>query len=104
MIDPIILLTEELHSAEEALHQVARLYNKGHAEHGRLLNLLLDKVKRLHKDIFETQPTSVLGAAELIRAAAGKFSFSQARLTARLHDIADSFSEGRRHASDLVWL
>lgn len=104
-IDPVVLLAEDLRSTEAALDKATQLYARDRRrEDGELVNLLLDRTKRLYCDLFETVPTSVLGAAELIRMGARYLPFTYSRYTAHLHDIADRFSQGQRLHSDLVWL
>ena len=104
-IDPVIVLSEEIRSAEAALREVTRQQNRGDGkDYGRLLNLMLERVRRLNAELMETQPTSARGAAELLRVTAARFSFSQSRFIKRLHDIADSLWEGRCGSADLIWL
>lgn len=104
-IDPVVLLTEELRMAESALDKATQIYNRDAKQsHAELVNLLLAKVKRLFSELFETEPTSALGAAELVRVAAQRLPFTYARHAAHLHEIADRLSEGQRSLSDLVWL
>lgn len=104
-IDPVILLSEDLRSTESALAKAMQIYAQGHRrEDGELVNLLLGRTKRLHSDLFETVPTSALGAAELVRLTARRLPFSYARYAAHLHEIADRLSGGQRLHTDLVWL
>jgi hypothetical protein len=104
-IDPVILLAEDLRSTEAALGKATQLYSTEHRrEDGELVNLLLARMKRLYHDIFETVPTSALGAGELVRLAAKRLPFSYSRYAAHLHEIADRLSLGRRLHPDLVWL
>jgi hypothetical protein len=104
-IDPVLLLSEEIRSAEAALREATRQQNRGNGkDHGRLLNLLLARVRRLNAELMETRPTSARGSAELLRATAGRFSFSQSRFITRLHDIADRLEKGHASGADLIWL
>lgn len=104
-IDPVVLLAEELRTAEGALDKATHVYNRdGKQSHGELVNLLLTKVKRLFAELFETEPTSALGAAELVRIAAQRLPFAYSRHAAHLHEISDRLSCGQRSLSDLVWL
>jgi hypothetical protein len=104
-IDPVILLVEDLRSTETALEKATQIYSRDHRrEDGELVNLLLGRAKRLYFDLFETVPTSALGAAELIRMSARRLPFSYSRYVSHLHEIADKFSQGERCHSDLVWL
>jgi len=104
-IDPVILLAEDLRSTEAALDKATQLFSREHRrEDGELVNLLLGRMKQLYHDIFETVPTSALGAGELVRMAARRLPFSYSRYAAHLHEIADRLSLGRRLHTDLVWL
>lgn len=104
-IDPVILLSDDLRATEAALEKATQIYGKSHRrEDGELVNLLLGRMKRLYSEIFETVPTSVLGAAELVRMAARRLPFAYSRYAAHLHEIADRLSTGRKVHSDLVWL
>ena len=104
-IDPVLLVVEELRTAEGALDKATQIYNRdGRQAHAELVNLLLAKVKRLFAELFETEPTSALGAAELVRVAAQRLPFAYARHATHLHEIADRLSSGQRNLSDLVWL
>lgn len=104
-IDPVVMLSEELRLTEAALHKATQLYNQTHGScEGRLVNMLLAKIKRLSSKIYETTPSSALGAADLIRLAANRYPFAHSRYASFLHDIADELSEGRRNSADLIWL
>lgn len=104
-IDPVVLLAEELRTAEAALEQATQIYNRdGKRAHAELVNVLLAKLKRLFAELFETEPTSALGAAELVRIAAQRLPFACARNATQLHQIADRLCDGERSLSDLVWL
>jgi hypothetical protein len=105
MIDPVILLVEELRSVELALSTATQTYRRtSQREDGEVINLLLGKLKLLFGELFETMPTSSAGAAELIDIAAQRLPFTYARFAAQLHNVADRLSQGRRDHSDLVWL
>ncbi len=105
MMDPVVMLTEELRAAENALDKATQIYNRdGQQLHGELVNVLLAKVKRLFAELFETEPTSALGAGELVRLAAQRLPFAYSRHAAQLHEIADRLADGQRKLSDLVWL
>ena len=105
MMDPGVMVAEELRAAESALDKATQIYNRdGKQMHGELVNLLLAKVKRLFAELFETEPTSAMGAAELVRVAAQRLPFAYSRHAAQLHEIADRLGMGQRKLSDLVWL
>jgi hypothetical protein len=104
-IDPVVLLAEDLRSTDAALEKAAQLYSKEHRrEDGALVDLLLGRIKRIYRDIYETVPTSALGAAELVRIAARRLPFSYSRYATHLHEVAERLSIGRRLHGDLVWL
>jgi hypothetical protein len=105
MMDPVVMLAEELRMAESALDKATQIYNRdGKHIHGELVNVLLAKVKRLFSELFETEPSSALGAAELVRIASQRLPFAYSRHAAQLHEIADRLGAGQRKLSDLVWL
>jgi hypothetical protein len=104
-MDPVVALTEELRAAEGALDKATHIYNRdGRQAHGELVNVLLTKVRRLFTELFDTEPTSALGAGELVRLAAQRMPFAYGRQTAQLHEIADRLSLGQRRLADLVFL
>lgn len=104
-MDPVVALTEELRAAEGALDKATHIYNRdGRQAHGELVNVLLTKVRRLFTELFDTEPTSALGAGELVRLAAQRMPFTYGRQTAQLHEIADRLSLGQRRLADLVFL
>lgn len=104
-MDPVVALTEELRAAESALDKATQIYNRdGRQAHGELVNVLLTKVRRLFTELFETEPSSALGAGELVRLAAQRLPFAYGRQTTQLHEIADRLSQGQRKLADLVFL
>lgn len=104
-IDPVVLLAEDLRMSEAALSKATQAYRSfGRREDGEQVNLLLGRINRLSSNLFETVPTSALGAAELVSMAARRLPVSYSRYAAHLQGIADRLSKGRRTHSDLVWL
>lgn len=104
-MDPVLLLTEELRAAERDLHKAVRKYEADSCrENGEAMNTLLASLKHLHRRLFETVPTSALGAAELVRMVARRLPFSYAGSSRHFHEIADRLAAGRRDHADLVWL
>jgi hypothetical protein len=104
-IDPVVLLAEELRATETALRAAIQRYERDHArESGEKVNSLLNAIKSLYRDLFETAPTSALGAAEMLRMAAQRLPFSMARYSSHFHEVADRLGAGRRDHADLVWL
>jgi hypothetical protein len=104
-IDPVVFLAEELRCKERALRNAIKRYELDHArENGETVNALLGTLKGLYREFFETVPTSVLGASEMVRMAAQRLPFSLARYTNHFHEVADRLREGKREHADLVWL
>jgi hypothetical protein len=104
-IDPALLLTDELHTIEQALSRASKIYSQtGKRDDGEVVNTLLARSKRLLTEIMETEPTSAIGAAGLVTLAAQRLPFSHARHAARLHNIAGRLASGCRDHEDLVWL
>jgi len=104
-IDPVLLLSDEIRSAEGALREVTRQQDRNRRkDFSRLANLLVERVKRLNAELVVMQPTSAAGSAELLRVCADRLSFTQSRYIRRLHAVADSLSAGRCTSADLVWL
>ena len=104
-MDPVVLLSEELRAAEQALHKAVRRYEVDRSqENGETVNALLGSIKNLHSELTQTVPTSALGASELVRMAAQRLPFSLARYADHFNQVADRLSSGRREHSDLIWL
>jgi hypothetical protein len=104
-MDPVVLLAEELRMTESALRSAVKRYQLDKLqENGERVNALLASLKSLYRDIAETQPTSALGASEMVRLAAQRLPFSLARYSGHFHEVADRLGEGRREHADLVWL
>ena len=79
-IDPVVFLAEELRCKERALRDAVKRYERDHArENGEAVNMLLETLKVLYHEFFETVPTSVLGASEMVRMTAQRLPFSLAR-------------------------
>jgi len=104
-IDPVVLLAEELRATESALRAAVRHYELDHLhENGERVNALLNSLKSLHHEISETEPTSALGACEMVRLAALRLPFSLADYSSHFREVADRLGEGRREHADLVWM
>jgi hypothetical protein len=104
-MDPVVLLAEELRATEQALRTAVRRYELDRSQaSGETVNALLASIKKLHRELTQTQPTSALGASELVRMAAQRLPFSLARYADHFNQVADRLSTGRREHSDLIWL
>jgi len=104
-IDPVLILAEELRSTESALRGAVKQYERDNRrENGETVNALLASLKSLHREFYETMPTSAVGAAEQVRMVAQRLPFAHANSIRRFHDIADRLAAGWRAHDDLVWL
>jgi hypothetical protein len=104
-IDPVLVLIEELRSAEKSLHCATKLYERNRCrEHGEAVNLLLANLKSLNSELHETMPTSTLGAAALLGLVTERLPFSHARYADHFMEVARRFGAGIRQHADLVWL
>ena len=104
-IDPVVLLAEDLRALEAALSKATQIFRgSGRREDCEQVNVLLGRINAVSSNLFETVPTSALGAAELVGMAARRLPISHSQYATHLHGIADRLSKGRRTHSDLVWL
>jgi hypothetical protein len=104
-IDPVLLAAEELHLTEVSLSRAALICRSHDCRKNReLVDSLLSRSKELFRALFKTAPTSAVGAAELIRIAAGRSPFARSKYASHMRKIADGFSKGQRNHADLVWL
>ncbi len=99
-IDPVVALTEKLSQAEKALRE-ARLRSDD-----KMVSRWLALISLLNEELYGTVPTSALGAAELIRRAAGSLGASQTGYATHMMAIADRLSKrlARAHRSRLAAL
>ena len=104
-IDPVLPLADEIRQLEKKIHAESEL-NRVQYDRGRMetISQLLRCLCRRYEELWETEPTSALGASELIRFAASRLPFSQGCYAAHLHRIADRLAAGKRLPADLVWL
>lgn len=98
-IDPVVALMDELDIAYVLLAR---------ARDGRdwdATRRQLAQIANLHACLRETEPTSVIGAAHLLREGAALLLRSNTPYYGdRLRDVASRLDEGQRRVSDLVWL
>jgi hypothetical protein len=97
-IDPVVALTEKLSQAEKALRD-ARLRCDD-----KLVSRWLALISLLNEELYSIVPTSVIGAAELLRRAAESLGASEAKYAQHMVEIAGRFSNGSRLLPDIVWL
>lgn len=98
-IDPVIALMDELDAAYVLLARARDVKDWD----GTRRQLAL--IASLHTRLRETEPTSVIGAAHLLREAAALLLRSGAHdYSERLCGIAGRLEEGERSFPDLVWL
>ena len=104
-IDPVLLAAEELRLTEISLSRAVLIYRNHDCRKNReLVDSLLSRTKELFRALFETAPTSAVGAAELIRIVAERSPFDRSEYASHMRKIADGFSKGQRNHADLVWL
>ena len=98
-VDPVIALMDEIERAYMALAE-ARDVDDLRATRSELARIAI-----LHQRLIATEPTTVIGAACLLREAASLLPQSQApSCSERLREVAEHFDEGRRRVEDLIWL
>lgn len=104
-IDPVVLLAEELRVAERTLHDACRDNRDAlRGKSGEEICALTSRIRDLSQEIFETRPTSALGASILVRMAAERLPFSYGSYTKHFHEIAERLDAGRRELADIIWL
>ncbi|MBL6852460.1 MAG: hypothetical protein ISS15_15795 [Alphaproteobacteria bacterium] len=98
-IDPVVALTARLTQAERRLRE-ARLKHDN-----QMTGRLLAAISLLNEELFSTVPTSVLGAAELLRVASNSLGEATGPpYAAHLREISTRLSNGSRELRDLIWL
>jgi len=103
-IDPILLLADEIRTLEKLIHGACKYDGAYDRKAMDAVNQMVGRLRPLYDDLLETRPTSVLGAAELIRFAADRLPFAQGRYASHLYRIAERLSAGERNQADLIWL
>ncbi len=102
-IDPVIVLVEELKASYTALARARQ------AEDWKRAQEELTRQALVQAELHETEPTSVIGAAYLLREAAAELLASRtdadmASCNMRLREVAARMEQGVRRLADLVWL
>lgn len=97
-IDPVVVLAEELRSAEHTV-RTAREKNEDDT-----LTCLLARTVSLYNEIRETVPTSALGAGELVGLAAANLASIDSAYAKQMRDTANRLRSGVRQQGDLIWL
>jgi hypothetical protein len=104
-IDPVLVLMEELRTAETSLQCATKIYERNRCrEHGEAVNFLLATLKSLNSELLETMPTSALGASALLELVTERLPFSHARYAEHFLEVARRLGAGIRSHGDLVWL
>jgi hypothetical protein len=104
-IDPVVVLSEELRDAENTLHAACRDNPEAlRGKSGEEICALTARIREISSEIFETRPTSALGAGILVRMAAERLPFSYGSYTKHFHEIAERLGAGQRELADIIWL
>ena len=98
-VDPVIALMDEIERAYMALAEARDVDDL------RATRSELARIAMLHQRLIVTEPSTVIGAACLLREAASLLPQSQAPSCGdKLRQVAAHFDEGRRRVENLVWL
>jgi hypothetical protein len=97
-IDPVVVLAEELRSTEMTMQTACDDKER------ETFTRLMAKTIVLYRELFETVPTSAIGAGELVRIAARHLPVSDAGYAAQMRQIADRLGSGQRLHTDLIWM
>jgi hypothetical protein len=104
-IDPVVVLAEELRAAERTLHDACRdNHDALRGKSGEEICQLTSRIRDISQEIFETKPTSAMGAGILVRMAAERLPFSYGSYTKHFHEIAERLDAGQRELADIIWL
>jgi hypothetical protein len=103
-IDPVLLLADEIRSLEKQLHAVIKPGGVYRREPMAGANAIVERLRLLYVKLLETDPTSAVGAGELIRFAAERLLPGQRCYADHLHCIASRLAAGQRPQSDLIWV
>ncbi len=97
-IDPVVVLVEEVLWTEKALAAAEERKFWDVTSH------LLAKLRHLHTELLETEPTSAVGAGELILFAANRLPARNPFYADQLRIVANRLKDGIRYLPDLIWL
>ena len=97
-IDPVVVLAEELRSAECTVRTACEQQKED------ALTCLMARAVSLYKELIETVPTSALGASELICLATTNLTPIDNAYALQMRKIADRLMSGLRLQADLIWL
>ena len=98
LIDPVVELAEQLRAVEDSLRTV------GKEQDYERTNKLVVAVLLLRKVLRTTEPTSALGASELLFIVGKRLRSAEFPYLAHLRLIAERFGNGQRLLADLIWL
>lgn len=103
VMDPVKLALEEILSIEQTLEEArsAASKNRRRAEAISILEIWLGE---LRASLADMEPTSAVGAAELIKMARCSLPPNLAYLSPHLGAVAGRLSEGDRRQGDIIWL
>ena len=97
-IDPVVALAEQLRSTERCLDATCKGWHDERMVELRTASLVIRRM------LETTQPTSAMGASELIAIAADRLGVTDFPYIADLRSVGERFGDGRRILSDLIWL
>lgn len=97
-IDPVVALAEQLRATERSLEPTCKTWQDDRMVELRTASLVIRRM------LETTQPTSVMGASELIAIAADRLTATEFPYIADLRSVGERFGDGRRVLSDLIWL
>jgi hypothetical protein len=97
-IDPVVALAEQLRATERSLQSASDGWQDERTVELRTASLIIRRM------LETTEPTSAMGAAELVAIAADRLAATEFPYIADLRSVGQRFGEGQRVLSDLIWL
>lgn len=97
-MDPVVALAEQLRAAERSLQSACTNWPDEKIVELRTASLIIRRM------LESTEPTSAMGAAELIAIAADRLATTEFPYIEDLKSVGLRFGDGRRVLSDLIWL
>jgi len=102
-MDPVKLAMEEIESVEQSLKEVKCLSRQGR-QRAETISILEIWLAELRGSLADIQPTSAIGAAELIKMTVHSLPAPLSYLSPYLTVIAERLAEGDRRQGDVIWL